>query len=391
MNVKAGLLWQAIKKHPFITVGTITSLVIVSFILAAYTLGWYWTGITSAKSQIIITTTSTGTFTANEVQPAKTLWDWLGLLAALAIPIVVGLGTVWFTQLQQQRDRQLSEQRTIDERNAAEEQAKNEQRIALDNQREVALQDYIDHMSELLLEKKLGDADEDEVVRKIARVRTLTVLRNLDPARKASILSFLYDSGLIHKGIAGGILNLKGADFSLADIGSANLSADSRVSLRWMRVHSLYGDLQKVMLAGVNLRKARLRGINLQEAELSETYLSDADLEAANLEKANLHEARLRYTILKEAILTKANLQGAYLHHANLKNANLCEAVLSGADLKEADLEGANLTGVIGITAEQLSRVKSLKAAILPTEFTYLQLPAKRYEYNLAVLNEPDE
>src|SRR5437588_10189005 len=102
MKAKMGALWLAIKKHPFITAGTLTSLVTLLFILAAYTLGWDWTGLTSANNQIIITTTSTGTFTAKEVQPAKTLWDWLGLLAALAIPVVVGLGTLWFTRLQQQ-------------------------------------------------------------------------------------------------------------------------------------------------------------------------------------------------------------------------------------------------------------------------------------------------
>jgi hypothetical protein len=40
----------------------------------------------------------------------KTLWDWLNLLGVLNIPIVVGLGTVWITQIQGQRDKQLAEQ-----------------------------------------------------------------------------------------------------------------------------------------------------------------------------------------------------------------------------------------------------------------------------------------
>jgi hypothetical protein len=190
MRAKLGTMWKAIKKHPFITSGIVAFLVIMFFILVAYTFGWDWTGLTSGESSITITGSSNGTFAAKQLQPAKTLWDWLGLLAALAIPVVVGLGTLWFTQLQQQRDQRLADQRTQGERNAAEERTRNEQKIAMDNQREVALQEYIDHMSELLLEKRLGDTAEDGVVRKIARVRTLTVLRNLDPARKASVLSF---------------------------------------------------------------------------------------------------------------------------------------------------------------------------------------------------------
>ena len=60
-----------------------------------------------------------------------------------------------------------------------------------DNQRETALQTYIDKMSELLLEKHLRTSQPEEEVRKIARVRTLTVLRGLDANRKGSVLQFL--------------------------------------------------------------------------------------------------------------------------------------------------------------------------------------------------------
>ena len=56
----------------------------------------------------------------------KTLWDWLQLLAALAIPVVVGFGAVWFTSRQG---------KVADAENK-------------DNQHETALQSYIDKMSE---------------------------------------------------------------------------------------------------------------------------------------------------------------------------------------------------------------------------------------------------
>src|SRR6266487_4686517 len=62
----------------------------------------------------------------------KTLWDWLQLLI---IPTVLAVGGYLFNL-------------TI---------SRNEQRIASDNQRETALQDYIDKMSELLLKEHLSE------------------------------------------------------------------------------------------------------------------------------------------------------------------------------------------------------------------------------------------
>ena len=93
-----------------------------------------------------------------QYQPAKTLWDWLNLLGVLAIPAVVGLGAASYTA----------------------QQGKVSDREHTDNQRETALQAYIDKMSELLLHEKLRDSAEEDEVGKIARVRTLTILPRLN-------------------------------------------------------------------------------------------------------------------------------------------------------------------------------------------------------------------
>jgi hypothetical protein len=108
----------------------------------------------------------------DEMQPAKTLWDLLQLAGIVAIPIVVGLGVARFTAKQAQ---------VTEEANRKHRQTELE--IAIDNQREAALQAYIDIMSELLLEKRLRESTEDAEVRKIAYVRTLTVLPRLDSKR----------------------------------------------------------------------------------------------------------------------------------------------------------------------------------------------------------------
>lgn len=338
-------------RRRLIVVGVIIICILIGIIVAGYWFNWDWTGFNERIGPNV-----------QQYQPTKTLWDWLQLLGVLAIPVVVGLGTVWFTQLQQQRDQRLADQRVQIDQMAAEKRAQNDQYIALDNQREGALQDYINYMSELLLQAELRDSEEDKVVRKIARVRTLTVLRNLDSARKASVLVLLKEAGLIDKE-NDGIVSLEGADFSRANLGMANLSEDlakENLGWGWMREHGFSPDLKKSKLRRVNLRNAVLYGADLSEADLSEAYLSGAILKKAELVGANLREARLRHTNLEHADLTNADFSRADLYHANLKNTKLSGANLNNAYLKKANLEGTTLT------KEQLAAVSSLEGAILP-------------------------
>ena len=117
-----------------------------------------------------------------------------------------------------------------------------------ENQRETALQAYIDKMSELLLHEKLRDSADDDEVRNIARVRTLTVLRGLDPIRKVSVLQFLYESSLINK------------------------------------------DKCVISLHGANLSNVDLRIVDLINANLSKANFYQANLIGANLDSANLNK-----------------------------------------------------------------------------------------------------
>src|SRR2546430_17242879 len=67
----------------------------------------------------------------------KTLWDWLQLLI---IPVVLAVGGYLFNYTTSRN-----------ERNAADKRNQTERELGLDNQREAALQTYLDKMSELLL------------------------------------------------------------------------------------------------------------------------------------------------------------------------------------------------------------------------------------------------
>ena len=237
----------------------------------------------------------------------KTLWDWQQLLI---VPVVLAIGG-YLLNLALKRS---------------------EQEATADNQRETALQKYIDSMSELLLHEKLRESAEHDEVRNIARVRTLTVLPRLDQERKRSVLQFLRESGLIHK--AKKIIDLSGADLHDTTLSNANLD-------------------------GADLSRANLSGANLSGADFYR-----AILEGANLSGANLSGAILNGADLNGADLSNANLDGADLSRADLSRANLSGANLRGAKLY-GDVYGADL-GKAKVTEEQLKKAKSLKDTTMP-------------------------
>ena len=317
-KIRSGLrwLWQRIKDHPA-SIGVIAALLLFAiFVFLAYTFDWDWTGFNSGESKITITSTSKGITTATEQQPMKSFWDWLGLAA---IPLVVGLGGVLFTNRQE---------KVKDAENT-------------DNQRETALQAYIDKISDLLLHECLLKSKPDDDVRTIAKVRTLTVLRGLDAVRKASVLQFLYESGLVNKDNP--IIDLNEAVFNKADLAIVNLD--------------------KVYLSGANLSEANLSEADLTRAKLSstKTNVSKTNLFNANLLNANLLNANLGEANLSKANLSKATLIDAILINADLTLANLSDADLTGANLTTANLAYANLTtanlkDVTGITKEELEK-----------------------------------
>ncbi len=239
--------WQQhIKQHSVRAVLiALLAVVIVLVILGGYQFNWDWTGFN---------------------RPSKTLWDWLQLLGVFAIPVVVGLGAVWFTA-RQNYDRE---------------------------------QAYMDKMSELLLKGNLGELTTDgklkpeyKQVRNIARAHTFIVLSGLDAGRKRIILKFLYESGLIDKD--GTIIGLNGANLRNADL-----------HREWWHKANLHG----VLLLKADLSEANLMSANLSRAELTKANLSRANLSGANLSGANLHGADLHDAKYNRAEMQELDPQG---------------------------------------------------------------------------------
>jgi uncharacterized protein YjbI with pentapeptide repeats len=309
-----------------------------------------------------------------------TVRDWLPIVGALLIPVVIAAGT-WGITWQQGK---IEDQRAKAERELAEQRAQDE-----------ALQAYLDQMSNLLLERNLREAAKDSEVSTLARARTLTVLSRLDSARKQRLVQFLYEAGLLHQEKP--VIDLTGADLSGIDLHLNNLSGGGTfmINVARTRIYSL--DRSQPRKAA-NLSGAILSDANLEDAVLNYTDLSEADLRDANLRNATLHEtdlfsanlsdADLSHALLGDADLALADLSGADLSHALLGGADLSYADLSDADLSHADLRSdldlsdadlsnanlndANLNDASGITNEELEQqARSLKGATMPNGQKY--------------------
>jgi uncharacterized protein YjbI with pentapeptide repeats len=283
----------------------------------------------------------------------QTVWDWLHLLSALAIPVVLAIVGLWFTAQQDARQQQTETQRAQAERELAEQRAQDE-----------ALQAYLDQMSSLILNEDLSASNENNKVQVLARARTLTVLGRLDPSRKEAVMQFLAEAGLV-QGKEGNqpIISLAQADLSDAPLNFAILSGAD--------------------LRGANLRHTELIGTDLSDANLSNAALSDADLFRANLSGADLRGAVLERANLNGATLdggadlSQADLFGAILASADLNDADLSLTDLRSTDLRyvklqDANLKVADLSNAQGITNAQLDQqAASLEGATMPNGQTY--------------------
>src|SRR5215203_3197656 len=235
----------------------------------------------------------------------KTVWDWMALLIVPLVLVVIGLV---FTMLQDARQQRIEDQRAQQAQKIENQRAKAERELAEQRAQDEALQAYLDQMSQLMLERKLLEAEQGDPVHTLAQARTPTIILRLDAEHNESVTRFLINSGL-----------------SVPSEDSARL-------------------LSETALSHAKLSGAHLSSTDLIEANLSQADLSNAFLGNANLRDANLREADLSGATLTDADLSGTNLNGANLIFADLKKAKLEEANLPHADLRYTNLSDANLS-----------------------------------------------
>jgi hypothetical protein len=153
----------------------------------------------------------------------KTVWNYLDVFL---VPVAVAGATVWLTWEQNRRQRR-------------DEAAQEQHALAVEDRRaqDAALQAYLDPIGQWLLDEKrpLLQSERDDVVRTLARARTLTVLARIDGDRRSSVVQFLYESKLIvrHRKYprSPGIVDLTGANLSKADLAWTKIGRIGRVDL----------------------------------------------------------------------------------------------------------------------------------------------------------------
>ena len=269
----------------------------------------------------------------------KTLWDWLQLLAVLAVPLAVAFGTTYFAYQQ----TQLSDVQHQHEVDAANLQHQRDVDAANLQHQETILKSYQDDLKDLMLNQGLITSKPNDEVRVIARTEVLSALRQLDSGRNRVFLQFLQDAHLIgavfsdeEKGIVQryhNVISFNGADLTSDTLKSSNLSETNLSG----------ANLSFADLNGADLNGANLNGATLNGANLSGGRLRGANLSGGRLRGANLSGAFLRFADFSGATLLGANLSGAFLSGANLSGVDLTDANLTDADLTDANLRGATM------------------------------------------------
>jgi hypothetical protein len=314
-----------------VSVVVLVALGIVYLVYLGYDAGW--TGLGESPMQ-------------QNVRPAKTLWEWLGLLF---VPAMLAVGGFLINRWQKKRDEEIQQAQKQRDEKIQQAQKQREQMAAKERAQDERLGAYLDQMSNLMVDKelrrKLREEPEDPDEHRLAQARTLAVLLGLDKDRKKVPLKLIYELSLITKGDP--ILNLKNAGLDTADL--------SEITLQ-------HACLKEADLRLANLRGADLKGSDLTNADLRGADLSDANLSDAVLAGANL----LPYDKKAPAKLNAPNLSnGTDPSDVDLNDDHLVPTNLEDANLGGADLSGAYLTST-KVTTEQLDSCASLKGATMP-------------------------
>jgi uncharacterized protein YjbI with pentapeptide repeats len=204
----------------------------------------------------------------------KTMWDWLILFSTLAIPLVVLCATIVFSvQQEKANDTQHTNELRIAEANR-----QNDLKMADAQEEETTLSAYLDGLTNLLLDKKLGSPEATYDASVVARAKTMIVLQRLnDPQRKSMVVQFLYDAHLItgkQPRVSLDGVDLSGVDLSSVDLKGANLSG-AHLNMALLRST----DLRGAILSGADLHGANMKGSDLHGADMTNTRLTNDQLQ----------------------------------------------------------------------------------------------------------------
>ena len=209
----------------------------------------------------------------------KTAWDLANLVI---VPVSLAVIAFLFSDRQRLEDREIARAQREQDLRMAEQQRSTDNEIALNREREEALQAYLSTMTELILGHDLADAK----VAAIAQARTISLLSRLDGNRRSAVLEFLVEAGLV--AAEKPTIRLSGADLS--------------------NMQGVRFSMSGVSLSGANLSNSRLAHASIRNSDLRYADLTDVDLSDSDLCGTDLCGANLDATDFSRALLVGANL-----------------------------------------------------------------------------------
>jgi len=286
--------------------------------------------------------------------PPKLLWDWLNLLGIPFVLLVVGFV---LNQSEDRRKREIAKEEGETERSIAKENRKAEQEQAKESFRESSLQNYIDKMTQLLLEYKLNTFSNINVSN-IARAKTLAVVPVLDGKRKGLVLKFLFDAGLI-SGVHP-IVNLEYADFSgteysRAYLGDANLK---NVELPAAKLPGV--EFNGAILTGTVFNNATLTGARFKKTKFIETKLDNADMAGINVIGSTLLRTRFKNS---DSFGKEVNT------HLDLYDSTWESCIFEECEFSGSQLLSTTMTDLV-FKSTKFDRVKMQKSRIKNVDFS---------------------
>jgi uncharacterized protein YjbI with pentapeptide repeats len=214
------------------------------------------------------------------IEPAKTLFDWLKLLI---IPLSLALLGWTYKEAEKSKNLRFEKERSRDQSVTA----------------------FFDVITDLILSHDLVGSPSVQT-RAMAKTRINMTLSQLDGARKGQVLQFLYESDLIDINPK---LRLLGANFN-----------DSI--------------LDNIVLGGSEIRGANFKGASLKDSNLNQIVLNSSNFEKADLSGSKVDNADFGYTNLKSCKLKNMDLTTVDFFGADLSKADL-----RGSTIKQSQLD----------------------------------------------------
>ncbi|CAF4541571.1 unnamed protein product, partial [Rotaria sp. Silwood2] len=270
---------------------------------------------------------------------------------------------------QHQLDKDIAEERRIQEniiaekqRNLSEQQRAHELKIAQEQLRDSLLVNYMNDIG-LLLKNNNGSLTSDSVTAILARAKTLVAIQQLDAARNAFLIQFLYEAKQLINGA-------NPLDISDADLNGIDLSSET-IFHKKLHNLSLTGTvLRNVSFSKCDLSYANFSGSDLRDARFIETKLDYVDFSRSSIVRTDFSDAVLRFADMEKINFFKANLR-----LATLLNTKLADAFFFQANVSMANFSFSIMSAKTNISNEQLLSSASIRGAVLPNGSVITQDP----------------